>query len=48
MKNMAAADSTVPAKALCQPKKVKLGRKLGAEPILSVKQARFMTRKVVR
>ena len=46
-KNMAAPDTMVPAKAVCQLKKWKEGRKFGAELILSKKQARFITRKVI-
>lgn len=46
MKNMAAAEMSDPANALCQVKNLKPGRKLGAEPILSMKHARFMVKNV--
>jgi hypothetical protein len=47
MKNMAAAERILPMKAVCQLKNLKPGRKLGADPILRRKQARFMTKKVI-
>ena len=47
MKNMAAAESKLPTKAVCQLKNLNPGRKFGADPILSKKQARFMTKKVI-
>lgn len=46
MKNMAMAESIAPAKALCQLKNLKPGRKLGAEPIFSKKQAMFIVKNV--
>ena len=47
MKNMAVPESTLPIKADCQLKNLKAGRKLGADPIFSKKQARFITKKVI-
>lgn len=47
MKNMAAPDKRLPTEAVCQLKNLNAGLKLGADPILSKKQARFMTKKVI-
>jgi hypothetical protein len=47
MKNIAAADVRLPRKAVSALNKVKLGLKLGADPIFKRKQARFMTKNVI-
>jgi hypothetical protein len=46
-KNIAAPEAMVPASAVCHPKKWNEGRKLGAEPILRRKVARFITKNVI-
>jgi hypothetical protein len=46
-KNIAAPDTIVPTRAVCQLKNWNEGRKFGAELIFSKKQARFITRKVI-
>jgi hypothetical protein len=47
MKNMAAKEETLPRKAVCQLKNLKPGLKLGADPTLRKKHARFMTKNVI-